>query len=272
MIEIKDQTGNVVRLGKTPERIICLVPSITELLYDLGLDEAVVGITKFCVHPAHWFKNKARVGGTKTVLVEKVTALDPDFIIANKEENVRAQIEELAAVCPVYISDIGTLNDALEMIREVGLLVGKSVKANELVSQIDELFQQSVPLKKPVKTCYLIWQKPFITVGGDTFISDMLEKCGFINIAANQVRYPEITLQKLAEMDCELVLLSSEPFPFKQKQVEEIRGQLHVLGSAPQIGLVDGEMFSWYGSRMLQAPVYFKQLQNRLLMSADERL
>ncbi len=265
MIAVKDQTGRMVRLGKTPERIICLVPSITELLYDLGLDKEVVGITKFCVHPAHWYKNKKRVGGTKTVSVEKIKSLVPDFIIANKEENVRAQIVELAAEYPVYVSDICTLEDALEMIRQVGLLTGKAIEANEMAVKIGDLFQQFELLKKPVKTCYLIWQNPFITIGGDTFISGMLEKCGFINIAGSQLRYPEITLQQIAETDCELVLLSSEPFPFKQKQLQEIRELLLALGSAPRIELVDGEMFSWYGSRMLQAPLYFRQLQNRLL-------
>src|SRR6185437_6810940 len=124
-----DMMGNKVVLNYPPRRIISLVPSQTELLYDLGLDGTVVGITKFCVHPNEWFRNKKRVGGTKTLHLNIIEELQPDLIIANKEENTREQIETLSTAYPVWVSNIQTISDGLDMIRKVGELVGKSTEA-----------------------------------------------------------------------------------------------------------------------------------------------
>ena len=255
-----DQTGQRITLDKTPKRIISLVPSQTELLLDLGLNEEVIGITKFCVHPKEWFQTKTRVGGTKQLKIDLIKELNPDLIIANKEENVKEQIEELQKHFPVWISDVNNLNDAYEMIEQIGLITNKGQAAKKLTAQTKENFSKlrTSPDKyrdKP-RTAYLIWQKPYMTVGGDTFINAMMETAGFENIYKNKNRYPEITIEELNISNCELLLLSSEPFPFKEKHVEEIKAQ----GFKGQILLVDGEMFSWYGSRLLKAPEYFKNL------------
>lgn len=255
-----DQAGQTVILEQIPRRIVSLVPSQTELLYDLGLNDEVVGITKFCVHPDSWFRAKTRVGGTKQLKTDIIRQLQPDLIIANKEENVKEQIEALQENFPVWISDVNSLQDAGDMIQEIGRITGKAEKANELVQQINKNFSRLQTPDYRLRTIYLIWQNPYMTVGSDTFIHSMMKAAGFENMFANEKRYPEITLEQLKDPDCELILLSSEPFPFKEKHREELKAQ----GVKAQVMLADGEMFSWYGSRLLKAPEYFQSLHDRL--------
>jgi ABC-type Fe3+-hydroxamate transport system substrate-binding protein len=244
------------QLTPLPLRIVSLVPSQTELLFDLGLDEQVVGITKFCVHPAEWFTTKTRVGGTKNINISTIKKLKPTLIIANKEENVKEQIEELANHYPVWLTNVNNLEEAVQMIEDIGALTHTQQKANHLTQKIKTNFEELNQTRANINTCYLIWQNPYMTVGGDTFIHDMLQKCGFNNIFAHQSRYPEISINQLQTANCKLLLLSSEPYPFKQKHIDNLQQQL----PNTKILLVDGEMFSWYGSRLLKAPQYFKEL------------
>jgi len=252
-----DQTGHNVIIEKPPRRIISLVPSQTELLYYFGLNEEVVGITKFCVHPKAWFNAKTRVGGTKNIKPEIIRSLQPDLIIANKEENVKEQVEELSTHFPVWISDVNNLADAYEMIEQIGTITARNETARKLVAEIKQEF--SILKKDCPKTsaCYLIWQKPYMTVGGDTFINAMMKTAGFENVFKSDSRYPEITIEDMMARNPAIILLSSEPFPFTDKHVEELK--THFPGTA--IILVDGELFSWYGSRMLHAPGYFLNLR-----------
>jgi ABC-type Fe3+-hydroxamate transport system substrate-binding protein len=239
------------------QRIISLVPSQTELLHYLGLEAETVGITKYCIHPQQWFAAKTRVGGTKTVNLPAVEALQPTLIIANKEENVKEQVEVLAEKFPVWLTDVNTLTDALQMIADIGQLTGTAAKAQVLIDEINTRF--SILHKhhfNPLKTAYLIWRKPYMAAGGGTFIQDMLTRCGFVNVLEDITRYPEVTTTQLADAGCELLLLSSEPYPFKQQHIDEL--QLALPGT--KILLVDGEMFSWYGSRLLLAPACFLQI------------
>jgi ABC-type Fe3+-hydroxamate transport system substrate-binding protein len=258
-----DQMGRPVELPASPRSIVSLVPSITELLYTLQLDEQVTGITKFCVHPDNWFRQKTRVGGTKAIKTNVIRELQPDLIIANKEENVKEQVEELAQHYPVWVTDVNNLADSLEMIGQIGTITGTADRASSLISEINSAFAQlqtTNPVRpghpggnKP-KTGYLIWRNPYMTIGNDTFIHDMLGRCGFKNIFANTTRYPTIDTWQLAQ--CDLLLLSSEPYPFQQKHIDELQAEL----PNTRIILVDGEMFSWYGSRLLHAPAYFTRL------------
>lgn len=258
-----DQMGRRVELAGRPRRIVSVVPSQTELLHYLGLREEVVGITKFCIHPPEWFRSKTRIGGTKQLDIQKILHLQPDLVIANKEENVQGQVEELAQHVPVWISDVNTLDDALRMIEQVGSLVGRPEQAAELVQQLQEGFSHLTESSHwNPKTCYLIWKDPYMTVGGDTFIHDMLQRAGFTNLFASASRYPEVAIQSLQEMGCEVLLLSSEPYPFKEKHLQE----LGALLPGTKIGLVDGEAFSWYGSRLLHSPSYFEQLRKQIAM------
>lgn len=252
-----DMTGRTIEIPANPQRIISLVPSQTELLYDLGLDTRVVGITTFCVHPETWYKSKPRVGGTKKVHIEKVRELRPDLIIANKEENVREQVEAMEAIAPVWVSDIATYEEALSMIAHVGRITSTEARAQELIQSISNQFallacDEVIPTPTAL---YLIWRDPWMSVGGDTFIHDMLTRAGLINVTTNTSRYPALSREQIQSMHPDVVLLSSEPYPFHEKHFAELQ---EILPSA-NITLVDGRMFSWYGSRLLYAPEYFQK-------------
>lgn len=263
MPQFTDQTGYTISLSHVPKRIVSLVPSQTELLYDLGLDECVVGITKFCVYPKAWFRSKQRVGGTKTVKLDVVTALQPDLILANKEENVQEQVEALRNIAPVWTSDISNLAETLDMIQAVGALTDTAATATTILEQINNSFA-ALRGTTQRKAAYLIWRDPYMTAGGDTFISDMLQYCCCTNVFAHQQRYPAITLEDIRNSGADTVLLSSEPFPFKEKHIDEISAAL----PGTKVLLVDGEMFSWYGSRLLHAPAYFQSLREQLGLRA----
>ncbi len=268
-----DQLGRSVSIPVIPpKRIVSVVPSQTELLHYLGIEEQVVGITKFCVHPQDWFNSKQRVGGTKQLDIATITSLQPDLIIANKEENLQFQIEALAKQYPVWISDVSDMASALEMIKTIGSITGKEQAAISLVDAITIAFKR---IEKPllaIPAAYLIWNEPFMTIGGDTFIHDMLQHCGLYNVFENETRYPVVSLDTLADKGVELILLSSEPFPFKAKHVHFIKSFFKDAGKkVPAILIVDGEMFSWYGSRMLQAGQYFFELMQFIQGKRDEQ-
>lgn len=259
MVTLTDQLGRAVTLINKPHRIISVVPSQTELLYSLGLDAEVAAITKFCIHPVDQVKHKLKIGGTKQLDLPLIRSLNPDLIIANKEENDRTQLEELMAAYPTYVSDPYNLPTALQMIKDVGVLVDRSELALRLAAGIKNKFNTITPLQTKLKIAYFIWRNPYMVAGQQTFIDDMLQRCGFVNAFANK-RYPQITTDQLIKANPDVLLLSSEPYPFKQKHVDE----LALLLPGIPIKLVDGEMFSWHGSRMLTAPEYFIKLIDSL--------
>lgn len=259
-MQFTDQIGYQFILPKTPERIVSLVPSQTELLYDLGLDKNVVGITKFCIHPNEWFKTKNRVGGTKTVDFEKVSALKPDLIIANKEENTQSEIEALQKLYPVYTSDINNLEDSFNMIASIGELTNTSAKAKTIINQVAIDFENLKPDLPTKSVLYFIWQQPFMSIGSDTFINDMLNRCGFKNALTDKTRYPELNEEQIKTINPDYIFLSSEPFPFKQKHLKTFQE----ICPEAKVVLVDGEMFSWYGSRLTKAKQYFVDLIEKI--------
>lgn len=262
MRTLTDQMHRLFHLPERPRRIISLVPSQTELLFDLGLGDSVVGITKFCIHPQEWFRTKQRVGGTKQVDMEKVRALKPDLIVGNKEENTQADIEALEKEFPVWMSDVLNLSDSLAMIDALGQITGTEEKAREICTGISAQFAALQPLPTPLSAAYFIWQKPWMIAGECTFIRDMLDRCGLTALTkAEAGRYPMLEDVELAALAPDVVLLSSEPFPFDERHVAAVN---QILPGTP-VYLVDGEMFSWYGSRLLHSPQYFRQLQDRLI-------
>jgi len=258
-----DQLQRKIELTQTPKRIISLVPSQTELLYDLGLRDEVIGITKFCIHPYEWFITKTRVGGTKNLNFDKIKQLQPDLIIANKEENEQSQIEELSKLYNVWLSDITVLKDALEMIVAIGALVNRNEEAINIKLQIEYNFQILNSKSQILNVAYFIWQNPFMVAGQNTFINDMLNRCGFNNVFASPElsRYPEVTEEQIKLANPDVIFLSSEPFPFKNKHIQESKS----LCPEAKIIIVDGELFSWYGSRLLQTPAYFTKLIQSLM-------
>ncbi|RYD82033.1 MAG: cobalamin-binding protein [Sphingobacteriales bacterium] len=247
------------QLNYTPKKIISLVPSQTELLYALGLEEETIGITKFCIHPNQWYRNKIRVGGTKTIDIQIITSLQPDLIIANKEENMKEQVEELAKSFNVWLTDVNNFEDSCKMIKDIGLITNKIEESSFIISQIKFQFQ-SIQFWAEIPAAYLIWKNPYMTIGGDTFINDMLLKAGFKNVFAMQKRYPQVSVEQIKNSGTKVLLLSSEPFPFKQKHIDELQDEL----PGTIIKLVDGELFSWYGSRLLHSPAYFIKLRTEI--------
>jgi ABC-type Fe3+-hydroxamate transport system substrate-binding protein len=257
---VADQMGRILQVPMAPKRIISLVPSQTELLFDLGLADEIVGITKFCIHPADEVKSKHKIGGTKQFNFELIYQLKPDLIIGNKEENYREGIEKLALNYPVWMSDIKDLQSALDMICSIGELTGKAQESNKIALDIATQFKQ-LPDFKPVKAAYFIWKDPWMAAGANTFINEMLHCAGFINVFENNNgRYPEISFEMLQEAAPEVILLSSEPYPFKEKHLKD----LSAIMPRSKITLVDGELFSWYGSRLLQTPDYLTHIRKGL--------
>ena len=256
---MKDQLHRNITLNGIPKRIVSLVPSQTELLVDLGLEDAIVGITKFCVHPAHLKNEKIIVGGTKQVHFDKIKALQPDIILCNKEENAKEMIQELEKIATVHISDIYTIADALELIGLYGELFCKEEKANEIIKGIIEKklefdhFKENIPKKTVV---YFIWKQPWMIAANNNFIDELLHLNGFENYYGRLERYPEVILDKLKPESAEIVLLSTEPYPFKIEHIGEVKAYF----PNAKILVVDGEMFSWSGSRLLKAFDYFKTL------------
>jgi ABC-type Fe3+-hydroxamate transport system substrate-binding protein len=264
MIETTDQIGHAITLHAPARRIVSLVPSQTELLFDLGLADEVIGITKFCIHPSAECQLKDQVGGTKTIHLERIESLAPDLILANKEENTFEDIHFLQSRFSVWTSDIEDINSALAMIAAVGKLTDKSLEAAVMIKSIKEELIRPM-ITRPLRALYLIWRKPYMAAGTQTFIHHMLQAAGFANAAQdlNDQRYPVLEVADIERLHPDLLLLSSEPYPFNEKHRKEMAAFL------PQIPcvFVDGEMFSWYGSRMMLAGVYFQKLQRQINQS-----
>lgn len=252
MIVVQDQLNQTIRLESVPSRIVSLVPSITHYLADLGLEDTVVGITKFCILPEAWFRSKERIGGTKQVDIQKVALLKPDFIIANKEENTKEDIEALRVLAPVYVSDINTVEEAFDMMHAVAHITNRLDRGSAWIKQIKTSFAELKPLSARLSVLYFIWQSPYFVVGRDTYIHDVLCQIGFEN-ACQTERYPNVNR---GELHPEVILLSTEPFPFKEEHVEQFQLQY----PKARVLLVSGESFSWYGSYMLQAVREFERI------------
>lgn len=257
-MKVVDQMGREVVVEQLPKRIVSLVPSQTELLFDLGLNDEVIGITKFCIYPDEWYRTKNRIGGTKNVDVEAIRKLRPDLIIGNKEENTESDIIALSEIAPIWMSDINSFDNAIDMIESIGTITGKEKQSIELIETIRTEFDalslvaQSYSEKNAL---YFIWNDPDYVAGKSTFIDAMIEKIGWKNVCI-ETRYP---LYKGVEIP-DIILLSSEPYPFNAIHFEKFQKRF----PNAKVVLVDGEMFSWYGSRLKRAPTYFINLLKEL--------
>lgn len=267
-ITYTDQLGTNHIFETTPKRIVSLVPSLTELICDLGLEDELVGVTKFCVHPFHIKSTKTIIGGTKQIKFDKIKELNPDIIIANKEENTQEIVEELSQICPVWVTDIYTIEDNIQTIEDFGKLFNKRTAATKWIDKIQfayQDFQQFITDKPSKKVAYYIWANPYMVAGGNTFINELLKLNHFENIYDNnpkyEGRYPEVIIQKMRiQGDPEIIFLSSEPFPFKDEHAFELGRHTHHAKTI----FVDGEMFSWYGTRLHKAFDYFKVLHQNI--------
>ncbi len=244
------------------QKIVSLVPSLTELLIDLGLSDKLVGRTRFCIHPANKVVQIPIIGGTKNPNIEKIISLEPDYILANKEENRQEDIEELQKHCNVHLTNIDTISEALAAITEIGKQLAVEEKAHQISREINLVLSQK-PSFESLKTAYFIWRDPWMVAGSETYIHDVMREWNLENIFNEQFRYPEIDLAELQQSEPDLILLSSEPYPFKEKHISEIKKYC----PNANIELINGEWFSWYGSGMIQSFKSLTQWRNGLSAS-----
>ncbi len=233
-------------------RIVSLCPSLTELVFDLGMGPSLVGVTRFCVHPADGVERVEKVGGTKDPDVERIVAMEPDVVLLNEEENRREDAEALQrAGVPCHVSLPKDAADTAEMVRSIGARLGRPRQAEDIAADIERRARRAVErarTARPVRWAYLIWRKPWMSVNADTFAHALLAQAGGVNVFADRAeRYPEVTLEELAAAAPELVLLCTEPFPFTERHVEEVAAATGL--PAERIRVADGEYLSWHGSR-----------------------
>ncbi|TCI85558.1 ABC transporter substrate-binding protein [Tenacibaculum sp. M341] len=264
-MKISDQLNRELNILNTPKRIVSLVPSLTELLFDLGLEEQIVGLTKFCIHPYHLKQTKTIVGGTKKIKLDVIKDLKPDIILCNKEENTEEIVNSCNEISIVHVSNIFTLDDVFELIEQYGLIFSCRTEASKIYQKLKfkiNDFKNFVNSYDSKTVAYFIWRNPWMAAGNNTFINHLLELNKFDNIYKNKERYPEIQLKKIRlEGDPEIVFLSSEPYPFKEEHAFEVGRCTHHAKTV----FVDGELFSWYGSRLLKSFDYFKKLHQRIV-------
>ncbi len=258
-----DSLSRKVEIPFPPQRIISLCPSQTELLFDLGLEKQVIGRTRWCIHPKEKVQKVEIVGGTKNPDENKILDLKPDLILCEKEENTKDFVERMQLHFPVFVTDVKTISSALSMIESVGKITGKEAEANVLLKAIRNSFS-SIAGENRGSVLYFIWKKPWMLAGRETYINDVLKELGFENLGCNyEGRYPEWNPSHSVENQPDYIFLSSEPYPFSLKNIEEIQ----FLFPKSQVLLVNGEWFSWYGSRMLIAArelkTWLQQLDRR---------
>lgn len=256
-VQTVDQLDNELLFDSRPKRVVCLVPSISELIAHYEPYINLVGVTRFCTHPKALRLNKAIIGGTKDPNIELITSLQPDMIIANKEENTLEDISALQKHFPVWVSNVVTIDDALSLIIQLESLLQIPSK-KQLFKSIRASFE-SIDLNIKKSVAYIIWNKPLMMAGKKTFINSWIEKIGLTNVS-NGHRYPEASITELQKLKPDFIFLSSEPYPFKEKNKQEFETNF----PTSKIVLVDGRIFSWYGSAMLEAPAYFQQLKKKL--------
>ncbi len=253
-----DNLGRQVIFNFPPQRIVSLVPSITELLFDLGLREKIIGITRFCVLPKNKTGQLTKVGGTKDFSVSKIVDLQPGLVIANKEENTKDLVLNLAERVPVFVTDVYDFESALAMINVLGQITGFRRKAQQIIQEIQKAFANLPKQRKFQKAIYLIWKNPYMTVSEKTFINAMMNKASFENVfASKKDNYPVVTTTEIQNSDAEVILLADEPYHFQKKHIAEFQ---NLLPDA-KVYIVDGKSFTWYGSRMRQAAEYFSTLR-----------
>ncbi|MEM1001857.1 MAG: helical backbone metal receptor [Bacteroidota bacterium] len=256
---VRDQLNRNIEIEDYPKRIISLVPSQTELLVDLGLESSIIGVTKFCVHPKSLRKIKTVVGGTKQVHYNKIQDLRPDLVLCNKEENTKDMIERLEQIAPVHISDVNSIEDSFELIEMYGTLFNLESKSKEIIRSIKlerARFQAEFNFRDSKTVAYFIWREPWMVAANNTFINCMLEEAGFNNAYIHESRYPEVTFNDEPLGQVDRIFLSTEPYPFKESHLEFIKSRF----PNKEVSLVDGEMFSWYGSRLALAYKYFSTI------------
>jgi len=254
-----DASGVPVDLAPSPRRIVSLVPSITETLCALGLADALIGITVYCVEPREIVGGKTRIGGEKNPDLEKIRGLAPDLVVANVEENLREHVDTLRSwSIPVWVTYPRTVVEGIQLIAELGDVTGTEARASELLGEIEPLYARvagAADRRRAVDVFYPIWRGPYMTINRDTYIHDMLRVCGARNVFGDRPeRYPTVTLDEVAAQRPAVILLPDEPFRFRRAHLADFESYAEVPAVRDgRIHLVDGKPFSWHGPRIAQA-------------------
>ncbi len=238
-------------------RIISLCPSLTELVFDLGLGGSLVGRTKFCVHPAPQVDAIEKVGGTKNPKIARIVELAPDIVLMNEEENRLEDAEALrSAGINCHTSMPRTITETAAMVRSIGSALGTAGPAEVIARDIETRGAEVAGrAQEPVRYVYLIWREPWMTINNDTFVHALLANAGGVNVFGKLPdRYPTITLLQIRDATPDIVLLSTEPFPFAERHIEELAGKTGI--PRERVVVVDGELLSWHGSRTPRGIVY----------------
>ncbi len=259
--QFTDHLGRAVNIDRPLRRIVSLCPSITQTLFALSAGDRLIARTRYCIHPQPDVQVVPAMGGTRTIDVQRIASLQPDLVLADKEENPRDAVEALAERFPTFVVDVRSFDHALQTVRDLGALTENSAHADAMVGAIQQAFNRLDPVRPPLPTACLIWRDPFMAAGGDTFINAMLQTCGLRNVCVSLPgRYPELSADHLASLQPRLVLLTSEPYPFLPTHIEELQEMI----PAASILLVDGRMLAFYGSSMIEAAGYLKDLLRRV--------
>lgn len=249
-LEITDDLGDRVSLAGTPLRIVSLVPSITETLIDLGVGKRLVGRTSYCVHPREAVESIPKIGATKGVSFEKIDALSPDLIVANKEENRKRHIDRLRERYTVFVTYPRSVEGAVKTVLDLGRLVGAEARGGAIACECDELLERAsaAVTGKRLRTACMIWRDPWMAVGSGTYMNDLLDVVGFRNVF-EKPRYPETALEDLAAREPDVVILPDEPYAFTEADRNELASALSKRKRRPRIILMDGSYLTWFGSR-----------------------
>lgn len=236
-----------------PNRIVSLVPSLTEALFAFGVGERVVGRTRYCLWPPRAVRKVPTVGGTKKVDVRRVLELEPDLVVAVKEENTRENVEELEeAGVPVFVGAPENVAGAIEMLRELAGTI-EAPRARAVLDPIERVYgrlrEEAAQIQKR-RVFVPIWKNPYMSVGFDTYVHDALKACGGENVCGDMARYPVVALEEVEAMQPEIVVLPDEPYPFSAEDLEEVYALDIPAAHADRIHLVDGKLLTWYGPRM----------------------
>lgn len=267
----RDAVGALHRRADGPARIVSLVPSITELVCELGLAAQLVGRTGFCVHPRETLKRIPKVGGTKDVNLAKVRALAPSHVLLNIDENTQPTAAALAQFVPhlVVTHPAGPLDNP-PLYRLIGGIFGCETAAEALCARFQNAYAalaraaQAWPRQRVL---YLIWKNPWMTVSPDTYIARMLALAGWDSVPRSaSARYPQVQLDQQLLQDVDLLLLASEPYRFRERHIAELRALAAMRGK--MLALIDGEMTSWYGSRAIAGMDYLRRLREPAAHSA----
>jgi ABC-type Fe3+-hydroxamate transport system substrate-binding protein len=275
---VADAIGRVHALARADARIVSLVPSVTELLFELGVGDRVVGRTGFCIHPKDNIKTVPKVGGTKSVDIDAIRGLAPTHLIVNVDENEKTTVDQLASFVPnlIVTHPLGPL-DNMALYRLLGAIFGRERKAAELCEAFQKAYSDAVGACADLpreRVLYLIWKSPWMTVSRDTYISRTLAAVGWDTLEIeSKDRYPKIELTPGLLSRVDRVLLSSEPYAFRERHLDEIRQLLTATDtdfvptpieetdSSVTVSLINGEMTSWYGSRAIEGMKYLSRLR-----------